>query len=176
MSRFAGGQLSALDALCDAVLLVFGALADFALRVGVLHGGVMLVLINLVRQLVLLLVQGGLVCSSQLAVVERAHVLFFVVQVGLFLFEVGGLASRKFAALYAVGNAVLLVFFALVDGLAGHGRGRVGALGHNRQRENRKRCTQKRNLDRAFHRISPVGPHWLNFVKLCGHTREKPGV
>src|ERR1700751_3452373 len=53
---FAGGQLSALDALRDAVLLVLGALADFTLRIRVLHRGVVLVLINLLGKLVLLLI------------------------------------------------------------------------------------------------------------------------
>src|SRR5579872_2016019 len=93
VSRLPGSQLAALHALCDAVLLVLGAFADFTLRVGILHRGVVLVLIYLLGKLILLLVQGGLVSSGQLAVIQRAHVLLFVVQIGLFLFEIGVLPA-----------------------------------------------------------------------------------
>jgi len=53
---FASGHLAAPDALGNAVLLIFRALADLTLRVGILHRGVVLVLIDLLGKLVLLLV------------------------------------------------------------------------------------------------------------------------
>src|ERR1700674_577710 len=56
MGGFARRQLPALDALRDAVLLIFGALADLALWISILHGRVVLVLIDLFAKLILLLV------------------------------------------------------------------------------------------------------------------------
>ena len=50
---FAGLQLSALDALRDAVLLILPALADFVVAV-VRRAGVVLVVVDPVRQVVLL--------------------------------------------------------------------------------------------------------------------------
>ena len=47
VGRFAGGQLAALDALRDAVLLVLLALADFTLWAGILHRRIVLVLVDL---------------------------------------------------------------------------------------------------------------------------------
>jgi len=47
VGRLAGGQLAALDALRDAVLLVLLALADFTLWVGILHRRIVLVLVDL---------------------------------------------------------------------------------------------------------------------------------
>ena len=44
---FAGGQLAALDALRDAVLLVLLALADFTFWVGILYRRIVLVLVGL---------------------------------------------------------------------------------------------------------------------------------
>ena len=52
--RLTGGQLPAANALRDAVLLVFLTLADFA-RAIVLHGGIVLIVVDLVRQVILLL-------------------------------------------------------------------------------------------------------------------------
>lgn len=60
MRGFARGQLSALDALRDAVLLVQGALADFALGIRILDCGIVLILIDLLRQLILLLLSAWL--------------------------------------------------------------------------------------------------------------------
>src|SRR5215472_8739998 len=57
----AGGELSALDTLPDAVLLIFRAFPHFAPGNGVLRRGVVLVLINLPGKLVLLLVERGFV-------------------------------------------------------------------------------------------------------------------
>ncbi len=51
---FAGRELSAVDALRDAILLVLFPLADFTLRVGVLLRFVVLIVIDLLGELVLL--------------------------------------------------------------------------------------------------------------------------
>ena len=53
-------QLSALDTLRDAVLLILLALADFTGAV-VLHSAVVLVVVDLVRQVILLVVEFGAV-------------------------------------------------------------------------------------------------------------------
>src|ERR1700756_2188051 len=114
--RFARRQLAALDPLRDPVLLIFGALPNFTLRVRVLHGGVVPVLINLLRELVLLLGENPAIGSGQLAGILAAHQLFFFVEIRFFLLEIGGFAGGQLAAGYAVRDAVLLVFLALVDG------------------------------------------------------------
>ena len=80
MRRFPGRKLSALYALGDAVLLVLSALADFALGRGVLSSGVVLVLIDLFRELVLLLRQGLFVGRRQLPVIQAAHVALFMIE------------------------------------------------------------------------------------------------
>src|SRR5580698_7409050 len=72
------GQLSALYALADAILLIFRALANL-LRAVVLGGGVMLVLINLLRKALLLLLQGSAVGRGQMTVVLGLHRIFFLV-------------------------------------------------------------------------------------------------
>lgn len=55
LGGFAGRQLSALDTLRDTVLLIFLALADFALEV--VGPAIVLVVVNLVGQMILLVVQ-----------------------------------------------------------------------------------------------------------------------
>jgi hypothetical protein len=58
------------------------------------------------------------------------------------------------AALHAVGDAVLLVFLAVLNALAGYRCRRGRALSHNWQRENCERCTKKRNLEGTVHWFS----------------------
>src|SRR5579864_7491329 len=118
----AGGELSALDALSDAVLLVLGSLANFALGIRVLDCRVVLVLVNLLGHLILLLGQSFLVGSGQLAVIELAHVALFLVDRGFLLFQVGGFTSGQFPALHAVSDTVLLVLFSVLNALAGYRR------------------------------------------------------
>src|SRR5262249_56210213 len=108
--RFARRQLAALDSLRDAVLLILGALSDFALRIRVLHGPVVLVLVNLLRQLILLLVDHGPIRAREFAAVLAAHQLLFFVQVRFFALEIRGFTSRQLSARDAVGDAVLLLF------------------------------------------------------------------
>src|SRR5215467_12224538 len=108
IGSFAGGELSALHAVRDAVLLIFRALADFTLGIAILHSTIVLVLINLLRKLVLLLRQGLLVGGGQLAVIKLAHIALFLVQCRFFLFQILGFAGRQFAVLHAVTNAILL--------------------------------------------------------------------
>src|SRR5579864_2323585 len=115
---FTGRQLAALDALRDAVLLILLALADFALGIRILHGRVVLVPINLLRQLILLLVQRGLVGGRELAVVQFAHVALFLVQAGFLPLQIGSFTGGKLAALHAIGDAVLLILFAVLNRLA----------------------------------------------------------
>src|SRR5437660_1452920 len=131
---FAGGELPALDALSDAVLLVLGSLANFTLGIGVLHRRVVLVLVNLLGHLILLLGQSFLVGGGQLAVIELAHVALFLVDRGFFLFQVRGFTGGQFPALHAVSDAVLLVFFAVLNALAGCWRRGRCILGHKRKR------------------------------------------
>src|SRR5882762_6340948 len=101
LGRFTRGQLPALDALGDAVLLIFSALPDFA--VAVVRGiGVVLVLINLL-----------LLGRRQLAAVGCAVCFGFAVDGCFFRFQVSGFTGRQLAALHPLRDAVLLIFFAL---------------------------------------------------------------
>src|ERR1700746_779456 len=118
--RFTRRQLAALDSLRNAVLLILGALSDFAFRIRVLHRRVVLVLINLLRQLILLLVDHGTIGTGEFAAVLAAHQLLFFVQVRFFALEIRGFTGCQLSAGDAIGNSVLLIFLALVDG-----RGRI---------------------------------------------------
>ena len=91
--RFTSCQLTALDSVRDAVLLILGTLPDFALRIRVLHRRVVLVLVNLFRQLILLLVDHLAIRAREFAAVLTAHQLLFFVQVRFFALEIGGFAS-----------------------------------------------------------------------------------
>ncbi len=77
---------------------------------------VVLVFVDLLGKLVLLLVEGLAVLLGQLAVVHLAHVSLFLIQRVFFLFQVAGFMLRKLAALHALMNPILLIFFALTDG------------------------------------------------------------
>jgi len=73
-----------------------------------------------------------------------------------FFFQVGGFAGGQFPAFDAVGDAVLLVLFSVLNALAGY-RFRGGrTLSHDWQRENGERCTEKRDLGGAVHVFSPM--------------------
>ena len=50
-----------------------------------------------------------------MAIVLRAHRPFFVIDGGFLMFKMRRLPGRKLAALYSLGNALLLVNFAIVD-------------------------------------------------------------
>src|SRR5580704_574518 len=109
------GQLAAINALGDALLLVFRALALDALRIRILHSGIMLVLVNLVGQLVLLLVQGSAVGLGQVAVVHRLHITLFLVQLRFLLLQAASFAGSELSIGDAVGNTALLNIFALLN-------------------------------------------------------------
>src|SRR4029077_14988746 len=114
LCRFAGRQLPALDALCDAVLLVFAALAHFRVAI-VRRIGVVFVGVDLLREVVLLLVDLGLSRCRQLAAVGLAVCFGFAVDGCFFSFQFRGFTGGQLSALHAIGDAVLLIFFPLRD-------------------------------------------------------------
>jgi hypothetical protein len=73
LGGFASRQLAALDALRDAVLLVFAALADGV--IAVVCDGVVLVVVDLLEKLVLLLIDLRLFRSRQLSTIRGAKFL-----------------------------------------------------------------------------------------------------
>src|SRR5229473_2868691 len=111
---FARGELPALDALSNAVLLVFAALVHFVVSI-VLRLGVVLVGVNLLGHLILLSVDLLLFRRGQLAAVGRAVRLGFAVDGRFFRFQVSGFTGCQLAALHALRDAVLLIFSALRD-------------------------------------------------------------
>src|ERR1700690_702347 len=110
VSGFACGQLAALHALGNPFLLIALTLSNFGLGIGVLYPRIVLVAVNILGDSVLLLMQGCAVGAGQMAIVQLAHVAFFVVDLGFLGLEMYGFARSQLAALDAVGNAVLLVF------------------------------------------------------------------
>lgn len=76
---------------------------------------VVLVLVDLLRHLVLLLIEGLAILLGQLAVIHLAHVALFLVQRMFFLLQVAGFVLRELAALHALMNPILLIFFPLTD-------------------------------------------------------------
>src|SRR5208337_420155 len=101
----------------------------------------MLVLVDFGALTVGFLVELLLVLLGEVAVVLGHISLFVVLQTLLALFQVGSLPRRQLVVLDAVGNAVLLVLFALIDlidprmagiNLARAGAGSVAVLGLSR--------------------------------------------
>src|SRR5262245_27878428 len=89
--------------------------------------GVVLLSVDLLRELVLLLVHERLVLRRQLAAVEGPHVAGLLVEGRLLAFEPRCLARRQLAARHALGDPVLLVLLALRD-LAGSLALRLGVV------------------------------------------------
>ena len=87
---------------------------------------VVLVLVDAGGLSVLLASKDAAVLAGEAAVVLGAHDVLFVIDTGLLALEVGGFARGELAGADALGDAVLLVDFALVDGGAG---GRLGDSG-----------------------------------------------
>ena len=121
MAGFAGVQLAARNTLSDAVLLVLSTLPNFSLRVRVLSLCIVLVLVNLLGQLVLLLLQGCAVGLGQMPIVHRLHVTLFLVQVMFLLLQTASFVGSQRTVGYTICDAVLLVFFALLNPLASLG-------------------------------------------------------
>jgi len=142
--RFSGGQLAAGNALRYASLLIHFTLADFR-RWSLPHVGIVLVSGDLLREPVLLFCKLFLVVVVQLAAVLLLHLILFAIETGFFSLQVGGFTGGELAALYAVGDELLLVMFALLNGLAiyfrGVGIGRV--LSHNWQSQGREGRSEK---------------------------------
>jgi len=74
-----------------------------------------LVFVDALAHVVGFLVELALVLLGQMAVVLGHVSLFIVLQTLLAPFETRGLSRRQFVVLHAVGDAVLLVLFALID-------------------------------------------------------------
>jgi hypothetical protein len=72
------------------------------------------------------------------------------VQVRLAILEVRSLSRRQRTVLHAVGDAILLILFALVN--------RLRAGGHNKRKGNRGQ-SQSRNYVREFHVRSPMSEY-----------------
>src|SRR6185437_903679 len=99
--RFSGGQLPALHALRDAVLLILAPLSDFVVSV-LCCVGVVLVLVNVFGNLILLFVDLLFFRSRQLSAVRRAVRLGFAIDRCFLGFQLGRLARRQLPALDAV--------------------------------------------------------------------------
>src|SRR5579863_172820 len=108
-------QRSAANALRDAILLILAALSDFI--VSVMRGvGVGLVLMDLIAQVVLLLVDLLLFGLSERASVGLTVVADLAIEVGFLALHLLGFSGSHLTGLNTVGDAVLLIFAALVYG------------------------------------------------------------
>jgi hypothetical protein len=131
-SGLSGGHRSILDSVGDAILLVFSALSDFIVAV-VSLSGVVLVGVDGLAQIVLLAIDLLVLLRGKFAVVRRAVILDFAVEIGLAGFKVLGLAGGELARLNTIADALQLIFAAIVDraffgSLSGLGRGLSGGL------------------------------------------------
>ena len=102
---FPGRQLSALDALRDALLLILLALADFAAVAVVLLSGVVLFGVDSVRKVNLLIVQLRAVSSREVAIVFRTHDVLFLIDPGFLVFQILRFTGGELAALDALSDA-----------------------------------------------------------------------
>src|SRR5882762_3639183 len=98
-----------------AVLLIFLPLAHQAVP-AVLRRGIVLVCVDLFRQSVLLVLQLRTVGRSQLAIVRGAHAGLFLVHTSFLRLQLLGLSGCELAALDAIGDAILLIFLAMLNG------------------------------------------------------------
>ena len=78
-----------------------------------LFPGVVLFVVNLPRNLVLLLIHGSFVSLSQLATVGLAHSAHFLVDALFLIFQMRGFPRFQLAALDALRDAVLLILASL---------------------------------------------------------------
>ena len=114
----AGGHLAAANAVGNAILLKLAARADFV--VAVVGGvGVVLVVIDGVAEIVLLAVDLVAFLLGELAAIGGAVVVNFAIEIGFAAFDVLGFTGGELTRLHAVGNAILLIFAAVIDGVAG---------------------------------------------------------
>src|SRR5215831_8855020 len=90
---FSGSQLAAFDALCNAILLVLLAFAHFAVAV-VLGCGVVLVVVDAIREAILLIIQLGAINGGEVAVVLGPHRVLFLVESSFAGFQALGFARR----------------------------------------------------------------------------------
>src|SRR5256886_2710730 len=111
LGRFASRHLPALDALGDAVLLIFAALVHFVVGI-VLGASVVLVLADLLGKLILLPVDLFFLCRRQLATIGRAVRFGLGIERRFFAFELRSFTRRQLAAFHPLGDAILLIFFA----------------------------------------------------------------
>src|ERR1700719_2441432 len=72
---------------------------------------VVLVLVDLLRQLVLLLLQRSPVGFGEMAVVHRLHIPLFLVQLRFLFLQAGSLIGSQRTVADTISNAVLLFFF-----------------------------------------------------------------
>ena len=75
----------------------------------------MLVFVDALADAVLLAVDAALLSFGQVAVVFRHVTLLAILNRGLAIFEIRGLASVELAVFHAITDALLLIFFAVVD-------------------------------------------------------------
>lgn len=76
----------------------------------------MLVAIDGVGDAVLATRQGGAIGTRQVSVVRAAHGVLFVIDGSLATFQVVSLMGSELAAGHPLADAILLVFFAVIDG------------------------------------------------------------
>src|ERR1700722_3772069 len=100
---------------------------EFQLQRGLLLSGVVLIAVDAAGFLILLFVQRLAVLLGELAVVLGAHAPLFLVDAGFLVFEVRRLTGRELTTLHALGDSVLLILLALIDG-----RGLRGCGGRRR--------------------------------------------
>lgn len=117
-SGFAGGHLSTANTLGDAVLLIFATLADLVVAV-VGRVGIVLVVVDRAAEVVLLTIDLIAFLLGELTTVGGAIVMNFTIEIGFAAFEIFGFTGGELAGLHAVGDAILLVFAAVVDSVAG---------------------------------------------------------
>ena len=90
-----------------------------------------------------------------MTVIQFAHIALFLVQFGFFLFQFASFARGEFAALDAIGDAILLVFFPLINRGRLGCRGAVSGLSRRRQNEPRHCSGQDEAFVSHIHIVLP---------------------
>ena len=158
---FAGGHLAAADALSNPILLELAACADFV--VAVVGGvGVVLVVVDGAADVGLLAIDLVAFLLGKLAAIGRAIVADLAIEIGFSAFEVLGFAGGELAGLHAVGDAILLIFAAVIHGVCGHGAGGLCRLALLREEGTRgNQCNDGERNERPVHSSLQEGLAWL---------------
>src|SRR5581483_2163335 len=170
MSRFPRSQRAVGNAAADAILLMVFATVDGIGRILVGNSlRVVLLVVDLLRQLGLLRINLGAIGSGQMTIICLAHVVFFAVDLRFFMFQPRRFFRGERTVLDSLSDAILLVVFAPTDaGVLLRRLGHRSGLRKGRQHQGCQRGTEKRCFHCVLHKSLSLLRNLDSFVFRAG--------